>query len=147
MACLHKVFGSLGRQSVCPHQTIDWVSPQRRRCLKDDSSDSRDVCVCSAWQRKWRVVKARGRGHFGFCKNWPLWQYHFTLDIAILLLYNCLCVCVCGCGGALVWGHQCTVHSKHRQEKTRVTVKNRGIKRIWEENRETKGPISTSAKT
>lgn len=35
------------------------------------------------------------------------------------------------------------------KKKTRVTVQNRkrGIKGIWEENRETKGPISASAKT
>lgn len=35
------------------------------------------------------------------------------------------------------------------KKKTRVTVKNRirGIKGIWEKNRETKGPISMSAKT
>lgn len=35
------------------------------------------------------------------------------------------------------------------KKKTRVTVKNRirGIKIVWEKNRETKEPISASAKT
>lgn len=84
---------------------------------------------------------------FGFCKKWPLWQYHFTLDIGILLLYNCVCVFAVG---QIQYGDIIETHTPNiEKKKTRVTVKNRirGIKGIWEKNRETKGPINTSAKT
>lgn len=52
--------------------------------------------------------------------------------------------------GQLWYGDIIETHTPNIEKmKPKVTVKNRirGIKGIWEKNSETKGPISTSAKT
>lgn len=67
-------------------------------------------------------------------------RYRYTVTVQ---LYVCLRWDSSGMGTLLKHTYQT------EKTKTKVTVKNRirGIKGIWEKNRETKGPISTSAKT
>lgn len=74
-----------------------------------------------------------------------------TVSFHIRYRYTVTVGCLCWGGGrGLVWGHYWDVHTKHRDEgKQEWQWKNRirGIKGIWEKNRETKGTISMSAKT